>query len=62
MKKLFLYPFLLLTFLAKAQEKDKDLPKGNDAFIEKKYADAEADFRISQSKNPIKQTLFLKQV
>ena len=33
-----------------AQEKDKNLPKGNDAFEEKNYADAEADYRISQSK------------
>ena len=54
MKQLFLYSLLLLTFVAKSQEKDKDLPKGNDAFADKKYADAEADFRISQSKNPKK--------
>ena len=33
-----------------AQEKDKNLPKGNTAFEEKNYADAEADYRISQSK------------
>ena len=53
MKKLFLYSLILISFLAKAQEKenDKNLPKGNEAFAEKKYADAEADFRISQSKN-----------
>ena len=54
MKKLFLYSLLLLAFVAKSQEKDKYLPKGNDNFADKKYADAEADFRISQSKNPKK--------
>lgn len=54
MKKLFLYSLILLSFVAKSQEKDKDLPKGNDAFADKKYADAEANFRISQSKNPKK--------
>ncbi|RZJ72402.1 tetratricopeptide repeat protein [Flavobacterium sp.] len=32
------------------EEKDRSLPKGNEAFAEKKYADAEADYRISQSK------------
>jgi tetratricopeptide (TPR) repeat protein len=37
-----------------AQEKDKDLPKGNDSFDEKKYAEAEADYRVSESKNPKK--------
>lgn len=46
----------LISFLAKAQdkEKDKNLPKGNDSFAEKKYADAEAEYRISESKNPKK--------
>ena len=39
---------------AQEKGKDKDLPKGNKAFVDKKYADAEADFRISQSKNPKK--------
>ena len=56
MKKLLLYSLILISFLAKAQdkEKDKDLPKGNDSFAEKKYADAEAEYRISESKNPKK--------
>jgi len=56
MKKLLLYSFILISFLAKAQEKEKDknLPKGNEAFVEKKYADAEAEYRISESKNPKK--------
>lgn len=54
MKKLLLYSFLLISIALSAQEKDKDLPKGNDSFADKKYADAEADYRISESKNPKK--------
>ena len=38
----------------KGKEKDKDLPNGNDAFVDKNYADAEAEYRISQFKNPKK--------
>ena len=30
------------------------MPKGNDSFAEKKYDDAEAEYRISESKNPKK--------
>lgn len=54
MKKILLYSFLLLSLAFQAQEKDTDLPKGNDSFVEKKYADAEADYRVSESKNPKK--------
>jgi len=56
MKKILLYCFVLISFLAKAQEKEKDknLPQGNEAFAEKKFADAEAEYRISESKNPKK--------
>ena len=54
MKKLLLHSFLLLSFAVNAQEKDKNLPKGNDSFAEKKYADAEAEYRISESKSPKK--------
>jgi len=56
MKKLLLYSLLLISFLAKAQnkEKDSDLPKGNEAFAEKQFTDAEAQYRISESKNPKK--------
>jgi tetratricopeptide (TPR) repeat protein len=54
MKKLLLYGFLLLSFAIHAQEKDKDLPKGNDSFAEKKYEEAEAEYRISESKSPKK--------
>lgn len=50
MKKIIIYTFLLISFVAKAQEKDKFLPKGNDAFEENNYTDAEADYRVSQSK------------
>lgn len=46
---LFLFPLWGLGGL-NAQDKDNNLPKGNDAFEEKNYADAEADYRISQSK------------
>ena len=48
MKKILLYGLLVTSFLAKAQEKeaDKNLPQGNEAFVEKKYADAEAEYRI----------------
>jgi tetratricopeptide (TPR) repeat protein len=55
-KYLILTSILLISFLAKAQEKEKDknLPKGNDSFAEKKYDDAEAEYRISESKNPKK--------
>lgn len=56
MKKILLYSLILISFLAKAQEKgkDKNLPKGNESFVEKKYADAEAEYRISECKNPKK--------
>jgi tetratricopeptide (TPR) repeat protein len=45
---------MLLSFAIYAQEKDKELPKGNDSFAEKNYADAEVAYRISGSKNPKK--------
>lgn len=46
----------MTSFFANAQKKNKDitLPEGNEAFAEKKYTDAEADYRISQSKFPKK--------
>lgn len=52
MKHFILYSLLLFSAFVSAQEKDKFLPKGNEAFAEKKYADAEADYRVSQSKTP----------
>lgn len=54
MKKLLLYSFLLISFAIHAQEKDKNLPKGNDSFSDKKYDEAEAEYRISESENPKK--------
>ena len=55
-KYLILIFLCLFPFLAKAQkkEKDTDLPKGNDSFVEKKYDAAETEYRISESKNPKK--------
>lgn len=56
MKRLLIYILLFASFLTFAQKKEKDLtlPEGNEAFAEKNYADAEANFRISQSKFPKK--------
>lgn len=54
MKKLLLYSFLLLSFAIFAQEKDFHLPKANSEFADKKYAEAEAEYRISLSNNPKK--------
>ncbi|MGL2965484.1 tetratricopeptide repeat protein [Flavobacterium sp. XGLA_31] len=53
MKKLLLYSLLVISFWANAQQKEKDshLPKGNDAFADKNYAEAEAEYRISESNN-----------
>ncbi|KAF2515092.1 tetratricopeptide repeat protein [Flavobacterium salilacus subsp. salilacus] len=56
MKVKLTYILLFFTVFAFSQEKekskDKYLPKGNDAFAEKDYTSAEADYRISQSKTP----------
>ena len=54
MKKLILYSFILFSFAISAQEKDFHLPKANEEFADKKYADAEAEYRISLSNNPKK--------
>ncbi len=54
MKNLFLSSFILLSFAIFAQEKDFHLPKANNEFADKKYADAEAEYRISLSNNPKK--------
>lgn len=52
--KLLLYSFLLLSFAIFAQEKDFHLPRANSEFADKKYAEAEAEYRISLSNNPKK--------
>lgn len=59
MKKWLTYGLLALSCMVAAQEqkepkKDKDLPKGNREYAEKKYAEAESDYRVSASKNPEK--------
>lgn len=54
MKKLFIYNLLFISAVIFAQEKDSNLPKGNDAFSEKEYAKAEVNYRISEFKNPKK--------
>lgn len=54
MRNLLLYSVFFFSLVTFAQDKDKNLPKGNDEFAEKKYTDAEADYRISQSKEPKK--------
>lgn len=50
MKKYITYCLILISFAIQAQEKDKFLPKGNEEFAVKNYTDAEANYRISQSK------------
>lgn len=54
MKSLIIHGFLLFSFAIYAQEKDMNLPKANAEFADKKYAAAEAEYRISQSNNPKK--------
>ncbi len=54
MRNLIFYSVLLLSLATFAQEKDIYLPKANDEFVAKKYADAEANYRISISKSPSK--------
>ena len=54
MKNLILHLLLLITFVANAQQKDKILPKANEEYAENNFVDAEADYRISNSKFPNK--------
>lgn len=42
----------MLSFAVFAQEKDKTLPKANVEYTEKKFVEAEANYRISNSKYP----------
>ncbi|HSD13815.1 MAG TPA: tetratricopeptide repeat protein [Flavobacterium sp.] len=57
MKHLILYTFLLFSVCLSAQKKkDKNLPQGNEKFNEKEFAEAEADYRISQFQNPRRAT------
>jgi len=50
MHKLIILLVGMVSFGVFAQEKDKFLPKGNEAFAKRDYIDAEADYRISESK------------
>lgn len=54
--KTYLYTFFALLFFgmggAFAQEKDKSLPTANEEYAAKNFMDAEADYRISNSKFP----------
>lgn len=52
MKIFILYILLTLSFAVSAQEKDKTLPKANEEYSEKKFVEAEANYRISHSKFP----------
>ena len=52
MKNYILYILLPFSFAVSAQGKDKTLPKANDEYSEKKFVEAEANYRISNSKFP----------
>lgn len=54
MKNIIIHLLLLISFVVNAQQKDKILPEGNEKYAENKFADAEADYRISESKFPNK--------
>lgn len=50
MRNILYIVLLLNSVLLFGQEKDKNLYNGNQLFKEKKYADAEVDFRVTESK------------
>ena len=54
--KTYLFAFFALFFCGVtgvvAQEKDKSLPAANEQYVAKNFADAEAEYRISNSKFP----------
>ena len=52
MKNCILYILLTLSLAVSAQEKDKTMPKANEEYSEKKFVEAEANYRISHSKFP----------
>ncbi|WP_338408411.1 tetratricopeptide repeat protein [uncultured Flavobacterium sp.] len=56
MRNFILYILLIISLAVSAQEKDKTLAKANDEYAEKKFVDAEANYRISHSKLPKKAT------
>ncbi|MFN7044562.1 MAG: tetratricopeptide repeat protein [Flavobacterium sp.] len=48
---------LLSSIMLFSQEKDKNLYNGNKSFTEKKYVDAEADYRVTESKKSPKKAV-----
>ncbi|WP_428979010.1 tetratricopeptide repeat protein [Flavobacterium galactosidilyticum] len=58
--KIIIMTFFMFAFSAMAglyaQQKDRVLPKANEEYAESKFADAEANYRISDSKFPNKAT------
>ena len=50
MRKIIVYSLILFSCVVSAQKKDKNLPKGNEQYADKEYAEAEANYRISHSK------------
>ena len=56
MKNLLLYILLTVSLAVSAQEKDKSLPAANEEYKQNKFVDAEANYRISESKFPKRST------
>ena len=50
MKNLLVYILVTVSFAVSAQEKDKALPAANEEYKQNKFVDAEANYRISESK------------
>ena len=57
MRKIVYIVTLLNCFVHFSQEKDKNLYNGNQSFTEKKYEDAEADYRVTESKKSPKKAV-----
>lgn len=51
MRTLFCMLLLFISFVGFAQQKDKNLPKGNKEYKAENYAEAEAEYRVSESGN-----------
>jgi len=51
MKNIILIWALLISVATFSQKKDFDLPQGNEDFVKKEYADAEANYRVSKANN-----------
>ena len=52
MKQWIAFSLFFLSLASWSQETDKNLPKANEEFAAKKYNDAEANYRITQSRAP----------